>query len=92
MRDFSNNWMYCELCKTSTIVCPDCGNPGCNGSYGDDKEGNWYACPTCREVEVVQAQAWKDGTYPSKDKILHIPYDPNWIENALKELKNNEDK
>lgn len=61
-------WIYCELCKTVTGICPECGNNCCNGGYGEDGK-----CKTCPKIYNLIAKSKEEGTIPSKNGLRILP-------------------
>jgi hypothetical protein len=55
------NWSWCEYCEAAMIICPQCGNNSCNGTYG---------CELCKQVYDYQDKCYTNDEYPkSKDEL-----------------------
>ena len=78
-------WGYCELCKSSFVYCPKCGNNCCNAGYGkiDGKQ-----CDVCELAYQYQHLAWGTKTAPTKEWIKKNPPSkiPHWFDADCKRI------
>lgn len=74
---FQFEWGYCELCKSSFVYCPKCGNNCCNAGYG---KFNGQECDVCPLAYQYQELAWKTKTAPTQEEIKKMPI-PEIIKN-----------
>ena len=63
-------WDWCEMCGPC-IICPECGNNSCNGTYGINKNGE--TCMTCPFVYGFQDGLYIQKLYPeTKEDVDRI--------------------
>ena len=55
-------WGWCELCKSSFIRCPKCGNNCCNGGRGTLDNGE--KCNICDLSYEYQYLGWDTKQHP----------------------------
>jgi hypothetical protein len=78
-------WGWCDLCDTSFVYCPKCGNNCCNAGYGKiDGE----TCDICELAYQYQHLAWETKTSPSKEYIEKNPplKIPHWFDADCKRI------
>lgn len=56
---------WCAMCQCAMIICPRCGNPTCNGTYGENGE-----CPICPKVEEIHKEMYKNGIMNKIEEII----------------------
>ena len=75
-------WCWCSHCMCSMIVCLKCGNPTCNGCYG---EVDGKQCNMCKQAYQYTKEGYKK---PLKYKIYEFIYDCYFRIRYFRALKN----
>lgn len=58
-----HRWVYCNHCKTKTVICGSCGNNCCNGGYGEvmgKEPGTSMPCPECPSAYEMLFKGYKE--------------------------------
>jgi hypothetical protein len=71
-------WGWCDLCDSSFVYCPKCGNNCCSGTYG---KINDQTCDVCELAYQYQHLAMETKTEPSKEYVEKNPPSkiPHWF-------------
>jgi hypothetical protein len=59
-------WGWCEVCDTTFVYCPKCGNNCCNAGFG---QVDGKVCDVCNLAYQYQHLAWATNTAPKKEEI-----------------------
>jgi len=58
-------WEWCEFCGHAYIECPECGNNGCNATWGKDGK-----CDVCSLSNQYSHLAFITNNYPKKQSDI----------------------
>ena len=88
--EYKFQWGYCELCDSTFVYCPKCGNNCCNGGSG---ELDGEKCDVCELAYQYQDLACKTKTDPSKEYIENHPAErtkqKSWFELECERKRSN---